>query len=401
MEVPTFLFICSVKVLILHQHFNTPQKGGALRSYYLAQALVHAGIETVVITGHGRSDEEITLVDGITVHYVPNQYENRFGFYKRGISFIRYILQSVRAARHYRDADICYAISTPLTIGLAAQWIQRRYGIPYIFEVGDLWPDAPIQLGAIKSPLFKKALYGLERDIYRQAKSVVALSTPIAEAIQKRAPGKAIHIIPNMADTTFFNPELKNPVLESKFNVCGKLVVSYIGALGIANGLDQFLECVRASEKAGLPVHFILCGDGGRLDHLRETAKRLTLTTLSFVDFQDRVGVREVLNVTDAVFISYKPVPVLETGSPNKYFDGLAAGKLVIVNFGGWIKSEIEQRQCGFYVNHQRPGTFVDNLRPYLENHEILKQAQNSARALAEERYARALLSKRFAEIFI
>jgi glycosyltransferase involved in cell wall biosynthesis len=389
-----------VKVLILHQHFNTPQHGGALRSYYLAQALVAAGIQTVVITGHSKSVEEIKTIEGVTVHYVRNPYENRFGFYKRGVSFARYILQSVRAARHYRDADICYAISTPLTIGLAARWIQRRYGIPYIFEVGDLWPDAPIQLGAIKSPLFKKALYRLEKDIYNQAKSIVALSAPIASAIQKRAPGKSVHVIPNMSDTEFFTPESKNPVLEVKFDVCGKLVISYIGALGIANGLDQFLECVRVSEKVALPVHFILCGDGAKLDHLRETAKHLALKTLTFVNFQDREGVREVLNVTDAVFISYKTAPILETGSPNKYFDGLAAGKLVIVNFGGWIKSEIEQRQCGFYVDQQRPDSFVENIQPYLKNREFLKQAQKSARTLAEERYSRERLSKQFAKIF-
>jgi glycosyltransferase involved in cell wall biosynthesis len=390
-----------VKVLILHQHFNTPQEGGALRSYYLALALVAAGIQTVVITGHSKSNEEIKTIDGVTVHYVPNPYENRFSFYKRSVSFVRYILQSIRAARHYRDADICYAISTPLTIGLAAKWIQRRYGIPYIFEVGDLWPDAPIQLGVIKNPLFKKALYGLEKDIYNHAKSVVALSTPIATAIQKLAPGKPIHVIPNMSDTAFFKPELKNPILEAKFDVCGKLVVSYIGALGIANGLDQFLECVRASEKAALPVHFIICGDGAKLEHLRETAKHLVLTTLTFVNFQDRDGVREVLNVTDAVFISYKPIPILETGSPNKYFDGLAAGKLIIVNFQGWIKSDIEERQCGFYVDHQRPATFVENIQTYLKNREFLNQAQKSARALAEERYSRTRLSKQFAEIFI
>jgi glycosyltransferase involved in cell wall biosynthesis len=390
-----------VKVLILHQHFNTPQEGGALRSYYLTQALVAAGIQTVVITGQSKSNEEVKTIDGVTVHYVPNRYENRFSFYKRSVSFVRYILQSVRAARHYRDADICYAISTPLTTGLAAKWIQHRYGIPYIFEVGDLWPDAPIQLGVIKNALFKKALYRLEKDIYNQAKSVVALSMPIAAAIQKRAPGKPIHVIPNMSDTAFFKPELKNPILEAKFNVCGKLVVSYIGALGIANGLDQFLECVRASEKAALPVHFIICGEGAKLEHLRETAKHLVLKTLTFVNFQDREGVREVLNVTDAVFISYKPTPILETGSPNKYFDGLAAGKLVIVNFQGWIKSEIEERQCGFYVDHRRPVTFVENIQPYLKNREFLNHAQKSARALAEERYSRTRLSKQFAEIFI
>ena len=53
------------------------------------------------------------------------------------------------------------------------------------------------------------------------------------------------------------------------------------------------------------------------------------------------------MNVTDATFICYKPVPILETGSPNKYFDGLARGKLILVNFGGWIKEEIEAKRCG------------------------------------------------------
>jgi hypothetical protein len=57
------------------------------------------------------------------------------------------------------------------------------------------------------------------------------------------------------------------------------------------------------------------------------------------------------MNITDASFIFYKPVPVLETGSPNKFFDGLAAGKLIIINFGGWIKTEIEENKCGVYVN--------------------------------------------------
>jgi glycosyltransferase involved in cell wall biosynthesis len=394
-------FICKVKVLILHQHFNTPQKGGPLRSYYLARALADVGIQATVITSHGLATEKIEIVDGITVHYLPNPYDNRFGFYKRGLSFVKYIFQSVRAARRYRDADICYAISTPLTIGLAARWIQLRYGIPYIFEVGDLWPDAPVQLGVIKSPLFKSALYRLEKTIYHRAKALVALSPSIADAISRRAPGKTIHTIPNMADTAFFRKEEeKSRALEEKYSVSDKLVVSYIGALGVANGLDYFLECVRASEKASLPVHFILCGDGARFDYLKEAAKRLGLHSLTFTGFQDRAGVREIMNITDALFISYKPVPVLETGSPNKYFDGLAAGKLIVVNFGGWIKTEIENRRCGIFLDPKHPTVFTERIMPFLKDKALLEQYQDAARALAEEQYARTILSAKFAAIF-
>ena len=62
--------------------------------------------------------------------------------------------------------------------------------------------------------------------------------------------------------------------------------------------------------------------------------KQYQLKNFSILPFQNREGVKEVMNVTDATFICYKPVPILETGSPNKYFDGLAAGKLILINFG-------------------------------------------------------------------
>ena len=145
-----------MKVLILHQHFNTPEKGGAIRSYYLAKALVDAGMKTIVITAHNRKDYKTENIEGIEVHYLPIAYDNRFGFTARSSSFIKYVWSAVRLAAKFKDVNYCYAISAPLTIGLAAMWIKKRQGIPYIFEVGDLWPDAPIQLGFVKNYLFQQ-----------------------------------------------------------------------------------------------------------------------------------------------------------------------------------------------------------------------------------------------------
>lgn len=388
-------FICSVKVLLIHQHFKTPQAGGAVRSYYLAKALVDRGIKVEVITAHDAPYKNEN-VDGINVHYLKVPYNNNFGFAKRSSSFLKFVWKAVLKAKVCRDADLCYAISVPLTVGLAAIWIKKKYGIPFLFEVGDLWPDAPIQMGFITNYFFKQILWSLERRIYNSAESVVALSPEIKTAIEKKTHGKQVHLLPNMADTDFFQKTEKNRSLEEKFNVKGKFVISYIGAIGVANGLDYFIECANASRKAGLPIHFMMCGDGALKERLKRNIKSLELENISVLDFTNRDGVNEIMSVTDASFVCYKPVQILETGSPNKFFDALAAGKLIIINFGGWIKKEIEASQCGFYVNPFQPTDFIKAIKPFLSDRILFQNYQYQSRTLAEKKYSRSDLSEKF-----
>jgi glycosyltransferase involved in cell wall biosynthesis len=389
-----------VKVLILHQHFNIPEKGGAIRSYYLAKALVDKGINVAVITGSNASIYKKEIFEGIEVYSLPIAYDNRFGFMARSWAFIKYVQGVLKIAGQFKDFNYCYAISVPLTVGLAAMRIKARYKIPFIFEVGDLWPDAPIQMGFVKSYFFQQALYLLEKKIYQSAQSIIALSPAIQSAIEKKVPGKTIHMIPNMADCEFYKPTTKDDTLIEKYQVRDKFVISYIGAIGVANGLDYILECARAAGKSQPSIHFFICGDGAVLDRLKVNAKQLALHNLTFLDFRNREGVRELMNITDSAFICYKPVPVLETGSPNKYFDGLAAGKLIVINFSGWIKEEIEENNCGVYVNSHEPADFIRKITPYLADTKLLTESQKASRQLAEQKYSRKLLSEKFSDIF-
>jgi glycosyltransferase involved in cell wall biosynthesis len=386
---------------MLHQHFNTPLTGGALRSYYLAKALVDRNVEVVMVTGYNGKKYKRENVEGIDVHYLPVPYDNKFGFWKRSLSFLRYNLAAVRLAGSISEVKVCYAISVPLTIGIAAYWIKVRHGINYLFEVGDLWPEAPIQMGFVNSYFLKRFLYWLEEFIYRKSSSVVGLSPAIKNSIEKRIPGKKVHLIPNMADTEFYFPAEKNNDLLRKLNVPRKLTVSYIGAVGLANGLDYYVECARACQNASIPVHFILCGEGALLDYFKRIVSQLGLKNFSIIPFQDREGVRDVMNVTDVAFICYKPLPVLETGSPNKYFDGLAAGKMIAINFGGWIKDEIEDKGCGIYADPRFPTDFVKKIQAFVIDPEKLKECQQASRLLAETKYSREILSAKFAEIFL
>ncbi|HLT74862.1 MAG TPA: glycosyltransferase family 4 protein, partial [Ohtaekwangia sp.] len=248
--------------------------------------------------------------------------------------------------------------------------------------------------------LLKNSLYWLEQRIYSKAKGVVALSEPIGESIRRKTSGTPVVVIPNMADTRFYQMEPKDPQLENRFGTTGSFVVSYVGAVGFANGLDHFLECARACKQQNLPVKFILCGEGALTNHFHNAKKRLVLDNLDIVPFQDREGVRAIMNVSDATFISYRPDPILETGSPHKYFDGLACGNLIVVNFGGWIKDEILREQCGFAVESRNPAGFATQLRRFLDNPDELQRYRTNARRLAETKYSRELLTKRFVDLF-
>lgn len=393
-------FLCNVNVLILHQHFNTPEQGGALRSYYLAKGLVENGIQPIVITGRTQARYEVVMLEGIEIHYLPVAYDNSFGFWGRGKAFLDYVRQSVVTCGNIkREFAWCYAISVPLTVGIAALLIKRLYRVPFIFEVGDLWPEAPIELGFIRSSALKKLLFGLERRIYRRAQSLVALSPAIKASIGQKAPGKAVHLISNMSDTEYFSPGPKDSDLQKKYDVENKFVISYVGAAGFANGLEYFVKCASLSQAADLPIHFILSGDGAILQDLIKEANEKKLKNITFTGHLNRAGVREIMNITDASFVCYRSAAILESGAPNKYFDALAAGKLIIINFGGWIEEEILREQCGIRLRDE--SEFVFKVLPFIRDTSCLIKYQAASRALAENKYSRQRLARVFANLFV
>jgi len=379
-----------MKILYIHQYFRTPEEGGAIRSYYLAKGLVENGIEVDLITAHNEPIAVKKVIEGITVHYLPVYYDNEQGFLKRAYAFIKFMRQAREKAREIKDVDLIYATSTPLTIGLSALKIKREQNIPYFFEVRDLWPEAPVQMGAIKNRFLKKYLKRLEKQVYQNASQIVALSPGIKEQIELEKLGKKITVIPNMSDVDFFVPEEKLAAQEEIFDVKGKFVVSYFGAIGLSNHLEYLLAAANESLKAGLPIQFFIIGMGAQLDRLKYWVKHFGLTNVRFLPFQNKFNLKRVLNVTDAAYVSFARKPILETNSPNKFFDALASGKLIITNTKGWVKDIVENEQCGFYYDPDKPLDFVEAIEPYIKSVQELKKSQINAREVAETQFAKS-----------
>lgn len=379
-----------MRIFYIHQYFKTPEEGGGIRSYYLAKAMSDAGHHVDLFTAHCGSTYKRTFVDGIHVHYLPVRYEQSFGFLGRSAAFLRFVFLTIVKAASLPKADFCYVSSTPLTTGLAAIYLKWRHRIPYYFEVRDLWPEAPVQIGAVKNSLLKHGLYRLEKSIYRQAKAVVALSPGAQQYIGQRVPGKRVLLIPNMADCNFFGKTEKNPYHELQFQVSDKFVVTYFGAIGKVNQLENLLDAAEACQQKMLhEVAFLIAGEGSELENIQRRAKERDLQNVSFVPYQNKYGLLSVLNVTDAVYISFMDLPVLQHCSPNKLFDALASGKLCISSVKGWMQETLEANHCGFYSDPSQPLDFVKSIAPFVNDRELLDNFQNNARQLAERSFSR------------
>jgi glycosyltransferase involved in cell wall biosynthesis len=386
-----------VNIVLFHQHFHKPEKGGALRSFYLATSLAQNGFSITVITSHNHKEIYTEFTDGYTVVYLPVPYKNEFSFLKRLIAYSLFCIQAIAYARKLPKADGHYVMSTPLTSGLIGLYFKVFRKTPYLFETGDLWPDAPIQLGFVKNPVLKWLLYRLESLIYAQASALVALSDSMLALLRNKAPGKTIYLLPNLTDLAVFKQAaLPTP---QRFSVQNPFTICYTGALGFANGLHYLIDVARLCSKENLPIQFVLAGEGAMLHTLQETIHKLHLHNVKLLPATNRAGVVEILKNAHAVYISYRQVPVLETGSPNKYPDALAAEKLIITNFNGWIAKEITANQCGFTYSVEKPESFLEKIKPYLNNTYLLQQAQYNAGIIAK-RYSLETEGKRFTTFF-
>jgi len=378
-----------MRIVYLHQYFNTPAQGGSLRSYYIAKAMVVAGHEVVIITTHNDTKTAFAEIAGIKVHYLPIAYQNGFGFWRRVTAFFYFAQASYRFVQKLPKPDLIYATSTPLTVGLSALWLKKKLKIPYIFEVRDLWPLVPIALGVLRNPFAKWIAQHWEKRIYQHAQKIIALSPAMQAHVQNIVPQKEVVLVPNMADTGIFSPFSALPTKDKK------LTIGYFGTIGYANHLPYFIEIARKAHVLGYSIEFWVVGKGAKLVEVQALAEAYQLDNVHFFPHQNTKALLALLQKVDMVYVSFLDNPALCTTSPNKFFEALACGKLCVVNTKGWLEALVEKNDCGFYANPNKPHEFMEKLQPFLESSELLAQYQHNARLLAEKEFSVEVLTKK------
>lgn len=393
-----------MRILYIHQYFNTPQTSGATRSYWISKELIRRGHQVIMITTARGAHSEASRkwVDGIDVVYVKNRYNNSMSPMRKVLSFANFVRLSILTASKEKDIDVVYATSTPLTVGIIALWLKRVKGWKFVFEVRDLWPEFPIQIGAVRNPLFIKVLRWLERRIYKKAEHIVALSPGMKEGVIKTGVKETkVSMIPNMSKPDKFWPREKNNMIAKRFGIdMAKFNVIHLGSMGPANGLGYIIETAKyLRDRNDQSICFIFMGSGSVERILKGEVQRYGLENVSFIGYHPMDVVSEVVNCCDASITTFLNLPVLQTNSPNKLFDSLSAGKPIIVNSSGWTKELVEKNDCGFYVDPESPEQLADKLLEVKNNKELLMKWGENARRLSIEVYDKNLLTSKVAEI--
>lgn len=391
-----------MKILYIHQYFRTPQQSGGTRSYWIAQELIANGHTVTFITTDKLQQEVVReyTVDDIKVISYSVPYSQSMSIKERLESYSQFMVKSSKyVLKNGSQYDYVIATSTPLTVGIPAligKWFRK---LPYVFEVRDLWPEVPIQMGAFKNKFVIWLTRYLEKTIYKNASHVVALSPGMQDGVVKYIPKSKTTMIPNMAKMDEFWPRQNNIDLQHQLGLKeDSFKVIHFGSLGIANGAHTIIESAKLM-KDQTDIDFLFVGGGSTEQQLMKEVEKHNLKNVKFLGRFPMKEMSEIVNFCDVSLVSFLDLPILYTNSPNKLFDSLSAGKPVIVNSAGWTKDIVEQYHCGYYVNPHKPQELVDKLI-YLKQHpSLVAEMGENSRELAIKVYDKSILTKQFLNV--
>jgi glycosyltransferase involved in cell wall biosynthesis len=379
---------------------------GSTRSYEMARRLVLLGHQVELITstrGVYRCQSELVSIEsGINVHWIKNKYSNKMNFYSRIYSFVHFALLSFWKASKLKG-DLIFASSTPLTVSIPGILAARIKGIPFYFEVRDLWPDVPIAMGYLKNPIFRFLALKLEKFSYQNSEGIIALSEGMKDGIVKTGyPSSKIILIPNGADLDLFDyrkTDKENVRLKYGFDK-NDFIILYPGTFGKVNNLEYLVE-LAGMFRNGNSVKFVLVGDGKEKSKVISMAQNLNLLdNIVFVFNQiPKKDIPDLFSMSDIVISTILPIKELEANSANKYFDALASGTCIVINHGGWQEKEVIEYNCGFRVSQNLEEAYK-KLLEYIDNRPLVVQMGLNARKLAEKKYSRDFLANEMALFF-
>jgi glycosyltransferase involved in cell wall biosynthesis len=399
-----------VKVLYFDPKFLTPRHAAPTRAYSIARQLVQRGHQVTMVA---RDPRWLAVgptappgllarrerVDGIDVIWMRIPYEQRFSKWMRLLSYGSYTLAASAAAVGLDRPDVVYASSTPLTSGVPGAFASRLRGVPFVFELQDLWPAVPAALGYLRGGFELALAEALERGLYASADRLVVCSEAVVTALVRRGvPREKILLVPNFSDTDLFQPGEQDGSFRKSHGLEGRFVAVYAGAMGASNGVYQLADAAAALKRRGADdVRIVAVGDGNERAALERRVADEGLDNVLVLPPVPRETMPELVGASDVTLTVFAPHPVLALNSPNKFFDSLAAGKPVVVNVDGWLRGLVEENDAGVYVPGGDAEALAAALADLAQRPERVRAMGENARALAVREFARDLLADRLA----
>ena len=384
-------------IVYFYQYFTTPKGSYGTRVYEFTKNWVERGHKVIVVTSpYAKSDIraskflETQTIDGITLKIINVSIDNKHSFARRIYSFLVYTFFSIFYALTLK-CDLVIASSGPITVGipgLVAKIFRRK---KFVFEVRDLWPEGPIELGVLKNKLIQKMSYAFEKNFYKSSNLIVALSPGMKSNITDRFPKTNTISVTNSANIKLFSSP-KQTITHPQ--LIGKKFAIYTGNIGMVNNSELLYRTAKKLRQEGREdIVIVLIGDGHQKKELLKKSEGLN--TILFLDLMPKV---ELVNYIKNALVSLIPLndtPMLSTSSPNKLFESMAAGIPVIQTTNGWIKKMLQETKSGFTVSPIKEDELFDKLVFLADNEIDAKDIGKRGFEFARRNFDKNILSKR------
>ena len=388
-----------MKILYFYQYFSTPKGSWGTRVYEFASEWVKQGHEVTIITSvYEKSDIKASkfiedqYFEGMKVKIINVTIDNKQPVLKRMFTFLKYAVTSSWFALTLK-ADIVVASSGPITVGipgLVARYIRKR---KLVFETRDLWPEGAIELGIIKNAFLQNFSFWFQHKCYHASSLIVALSPGMRNHILAQYPGLKVIEVTNAANIKLFSsPKAFN----GNNQIIAKKYAIYTGNIGEVNNSRWLLDAAFELKKRNREdIKILLVGEGQLRMELEERAFKLGVSNFirwGLMPKEDLVGLIQQAMVS---LVPLKGLKLLDTSSPNKFFESLAAGIPVVQTTNGWMKEFLDLYEVGFTLNPDDPVALAEKLIELDANPELLYIMGNRAFKIASKEFDKTYLAKK------
>jgi len=391
-----------MNILLINHYAGSPKMGMEYRPYYLAKEWVKRGHKVYIIAAshsHVRTNqpkvstdfqEEIT--DGINYIWVrtPVYSGNSFGRIRNMFTFTRKLWVKSRFIAKMFNPDVVIASSTYPLDNYPAKKISKFSKAKYIYEVHDLWPLSPMELGGYsKWHPFIQIMQRAENFAYKNIDAVVSmLPKTLSHMVSHGLTEDKFNYLPNGFCIDEWDEN--NKIIESHKNIIdevkakGNKIIAYTGSHGIANSLENFLSVAEILIEKKLS--FILVGNGHEKENLKKIVEIKKLNNVIFIDSISKNQIPNLLSYFDFLYIGLKHQPLFRFGiSPNKMIDYMMAGKPIIQAIIAG-NDMVKEANCGVSVKPDNPKEVANAILKLmnLSDEELSKLGENGKKYVKE-----------------
>lgn len=375
-----------LRILLLHQHYAGA--AGNDRSADFARRWVNAGDAVTVIAGQPEFAPQPHSHPNLRVIRLAVPYKQAFRSRQRIWSFIRYAWAALRCGLREPRPDVVYAVSSPPSVGLVGAVLARYWRVPLVFSLLDVWPETPLALGRLPRSS-ACLLHWLTDAVYHQAKWVLPASPgQLTQVMARGVPQEKCRVVYNGTNVAQFQP-VERPIAPT-----GPVRLVYAGALGWANQIQLLVQTLGPA-LASLNAELHLYGWGAERPAIVAYLAQNPAFPVVLHEPLTKPDLAKVLPTFDIGLVHFHPgYPVLAHNSANKFYDYLACGLPVAINYGGWQGEVLRAYQAGLSAPSRQPEAFLAVVQRLVQDPAQRQRMGQNARELAETRFSRAKIAQ-------